>query len=136
MTNDNGQSLIEVALALPVLLVLLLGVVDGARAYYYAGALSNAAREGANYAARNSGATRAQVTQRACDSTGMVAFGSPCPGLAVTCTVTNGNATVEVTYNFALLTASLVESAFQLNPVPIRADARFPLFISGTPCAS
>jgi len=57
MASENGQSLIEVALALPLLLVLLLGVVDGARAYHFAGLMATAAREGANYAARNGTAT-------------------------------------------------------------------------------
>src|SRR5439155_2146562 len=85
LADQAGQSLIEVALALPILLVLLLGLADGARAYYYAGVVANGAREGANYAAHNGSATRAQVTQRVCDAMGLATFGSPCPGLTVTC---------------------------------------------------
>lgn len=135
-SDQGGQSLIEVALALPLLLVLLLGLADGARAYYYASVTANAAHEGANYAARNATATRAQVAQRACDTTGIVAYGTACPGLSVTCTVANGDATVEVTYNFSLITASIAEAAIKVNPLVIRADARFPLMTSGTPCAS
>ncbi len=136
LIDDAGQSLIEVALALPVLLMLLLGLVDGARAYYFAGVVASAAREGANYAARNEMATLAQVTQRACDSTGMVAFGNACPGLTVTCASANGDATVEVVYGFSLITASIADSAFRVNPLPIHAAARFPIMTSGTPCAS
>lgn len=136
ITDARGQSLIEVALAMPLLLVLLLGVADGARAYYFAGILANAAREGVNYAARNSDATRAQVTQRACDASGLAAFGQPCPGLTVTCTVASGDATVEVRYDFSLITGSIVDAAFKINPIPIRADARFPMLTAGTPCAS
>jgi Flp pilus assembly protein TadG len=131
-----GQSLIEVALALPVLLILLLGIADGARAYYYAGVVANSAREGANYAARHETATVAQVTQRACDATGMAAFGSSCPGLTVTCESSNGDATVHVTYSFSLITASVAEAAFKINPIAIRADARFPVMTTGIPCAS
>jgi len=136
MTSDGGQSLIEVALALPVLLILFLGLVDGARAYHVAAIVANAAREGANYAARNGSATQAQVTQRACDATALAAFGTTCPGLTVTCTVANGDASVEVRYDFSLITGSLVEAAFKVNPLPIRADARFPILTAGTPCAS
>jgi len=136
LAEDAGQSLIEVALALPVLLVLLLGVVDGARSYYFAGVVASAAREGANYAARNGSATIAQVAQRACDSTAMASYGNACPGLRITCSFSNGDATVEVTYDFSLLTASIADSAFKLNPVPIRAAAKFPVMTSGTPCAS
>ena len=134
--DQAGQSLIEVALALPVLLILLLGIADGARAYYYAGVVANGAREGANYAARHDTATVAQVTQRACDATGMAAFGSSCPGLTVTCEPSNGDATVHVTYSFSLITASVAEAAFKINPIAIRADARFPVMTTGIPCAS
>ncbi len=136
VTDDAGQSLIEVALTLPLLLMLLLGLVDGARAYSYAGIVANSAREGAVYAARNGTATQAEVTQRVCDSTGMVAFGSACPGLAVTCAFANGDATVEVLYDFSLITASVVDAAFKLNPLRIHAAARFPAMTSGTPCAT
>jgi len=136
MADDSGQSLIEVALALPLLLVLLLGLADGARAFYYAGIVSSAAREGVNYAARNATATQAQVTQRACDATGLATFGSACPGLTVTCTVAGGDATVEVQYAFALIIGSIVDAAFKMNPIGIRADAKFPILTAGTPCAS
>lgn len=136
LIDDAGQSLVEVALALPILLMLLLGLVDGARAYYFAGVVANAAREGANYAARNGTATLAQVAQRVCDSTGMVAFGNACPGLTVTCAFANGDTTVEVVYGFSLITASIVDGAFKVNPLPIHAAARFPVMTSGAPCAS
>ncbi len=136
LTDVAGQSLIELALALPILLMLLLGLVDGARAYYFAGVVANAAREGANYAARNGTATLAQVRQRVCDSTGMVAFGSACPGLTVTCAFANGDTTVEVTYAFSLITASIADAAFKVNPLPIHAATRFPVMTVGTPCAS
>lgn len=45
--QSRGQSLVEFALVLPVLLVILLGVVDLGRAIYYYNTLSNLAREGA-----------------------------------------------------------------------------------------
>src|SRR5258708_6394373 len=48
---ERGQSLVELALAMPVLLLLLLGTVDLGRAYYTYVAAENAAREGARYAA-------------------------------------------------------------------------------------
>jgi Flp pilus assembly protein TadG len=136
MADDSGQSLIEVALALPLLIVLLLGLADGARAFYFAGIVTNAAREGVNYAARNANATQAQVTQRACDATGLATFGAACPGLTVTCAVAGGDATVEVRYDLALITGSVVDAAFKMNPIGIRADARFPILTAGTPCAS
>ena len=134
--DTRGQSLVELGLALPLLLMLLLGLVDGARAYYFASNIANAAREAANYAARNSSATQAQVTQRACDQTALAPFGQPCVGLQVTCTTTAADVAIEVRYDFQLMTGYVVDSLFHVNPVPIRATARFPLLTSGTPCAS
>jgi len=49
--KEKGQSLTEVALVLPVLLFILAGVLDLGRIYYVQVALSDAAGEGAVYAA-------------------------------------------------------------------------------------
>jgi len=49
--NHPGQSLVEFALVLPLLLMLVLGAMDVGRLFYYKMALTNAAREGANYLA-------------------------------------------------------------------------------------
>jgi Flp pilus assembly protein TadG len=46
----RGQAMVEFALALPLLMLLLLGLADFARAVYYYNVLSSAAREGAREA--------------------------------------------------------------------------------------
>ena len=43
--RHRGQSLLEAALGLPLVLVLALGTADGGRAFYYREAVSNAARQ-------------------------------------------------------------------------------------------
>jgi len=48
--KTRGQSLVEMALTLPALLLLILGFVDLGRAVYYYAALGNAVREGARFA--------------------------------------------------------------------------------------
>jgi Flp pilus assembly protein TadG len=48
--EGQGQSLIEFALALPVLLLIVFGVTDFARAFYYSIEISGAARAGAREA--------------------------------------------------------------------------------------
>ena len=50
-TKTRVQSLVEAALALPVLIMLMLGLLDFGRAYYAPVALHDAAEEGATYAA-------------------------------------------------------------------------------------
>lgn len=51
LDNEKGQSLVELALLLPVLIMLLMGTVDLGRAFYTYVAITNAAREGARYGA-------------------------------------------------------------------------------------
>jgi Flp pilus assembly protein TadG len=51
--GDNGTSLAETALVLPILVLLLLGLVDLGRAYYYAIGVSCAAHAAAVYGVQN-----------------------------------------------------------------------------------
>ena len=48
---NKGQSLVEFALVLPMLLLLLMGIFDLGRAVYYFSTISNAANEAARYGA-------------------------------------------------------------------------------------
>lgn len=61
--GQRGQGMVELAVILPLLLIILLGTIDLGRALYTYVALTNAAREAARYAAINdTAATSAQVT--------------------------------------------------------------------------
>ena len=51
--QSRGQSLVEAALTLPVLVLLMVGLLDFGRVYYTVVALRDAADEGAVYAAMN-----------------------------------------------------------------------------------
>ncbi len=53
MERHRGQSLVELALVTPILLIMILVTVDGARVFSAHIAISNAAREGANFASRS-----------------------------------------------------------------------------------
>jgi Flp pilus assembly protein TadG len=48
-SSARGQSLTELALVLPLLALILLGVVDLGRAFFYSTRLTNAVKEGALY---------------------------------------------------------------------------------------
>ena len=50
MRKHKGQALVETALLLPILLILIFGIVDFARALYTKSSLNNAARSGARKA--------------------------------------------------------------------------------------
>jgi len=49
-SKTHGQSLVETALTLPLLLLVVLGFIDLGRAVYYYSAIGNAVREGARFA--------------------------------------------------------------------------------------
>lgn len=145
MTDEGGQSLVEVALALPLLLLIVIGIVDIGRLYTYKVATANAAREAAIYAARDPQATVDAICQRARDELGAGAGSCNTAPITVACsrgglacgnqtvppvlyqTVGAGGAdvTVTVTYRASLLTTYLIGRAFQLNPVPISGTAAF-----------
>ena len=66
--HDKGQSLIEFAIMLPILLLVILGAMDIARLFTTKIVLTNAAREGAGYLSTNPeyiGNTRAVVEAEA-----------------------------------------------------------------------
>ena len=48
--NEAGQAMVEMALVLPILLILIGGIVDFGWLFYNQLSLTNAAREGARYA--------------------------------------------------------------------------------------
>jgi Flp pilus assembly protein TadG len=68
--KPSGQSLVEVALVLPILLMIFLGLVDFGRVYYVMVSLFDAADEGAIYAAAYPDPSRwPEVKRRAASAT-------------------------------------------------------------------
>jgi TadE-like protein len=53
VSGQNGQTLVEFALIVGLILALLFGIMEFARAWQYTNALTNGAREGALFAARS-----------------------------------------------------------------------------------
>ena len=128
--RDDGQSLIEVALALPLLLMTVLGVIDAGRAFYYASAIASAAQVGAAYAATHvDTATADSVAVKVCNATGLAEYSaSPvCSGLVTVATFGPGrDAVVTVTYSFRPISAYLASRLFPVNDLPLRASSTFP----------
>lgn len=127
--DQLGQSLVEFALVIPLLLVILLGVADLGRAFYYTSAIANAARAGAAYAAATGpSATANNIKARVCNETGFVAYSATpdCPGLDAAAVFDAGRVTVTVTYDFDFFSAYLVNGIFHINPLVLRTSATFP----------
>ena len=104
--RERGQSLVELAIALPMLLLLLLGTVDLGRAYADYVALKNAARDGAGYGILKPTDT-AGMTSR------VLAAGVP-SGTTATATCTGSCATVDAT-GTVVVTASSTFSPVTLG---------------------
>ena len=95
--SDKGQSLIEVALLLPVLVLILAGILDLGRAYMTLVALNDAAAEGATYASLRPWDTTEIVQRTVHSSSALVTLDPaqvsidyldpPSPGRAITVTV-------------------------------------------------
>ena len=49
MRRNQGQSILEFAITIPLLLLLLVGIFDLGRATFYYSSITNSAREGARY---------------------------------------------------------------------------------------
>jgi TadE-like protein len=135
--NETGQSLIELALALPVLLLILLVLADFGRAFYYTTILTNAAREGAAYLATNPSETplTTAVKKRVCNETGFFTY-DDVAGCSIVVTLGDGptpppyaagqDAVVTVRYQFQLISSYLVGRVFSTDPVQLTAQARYP----------
>ena len=99
--TERGAAAVELALVLPVLLLLVFGIIDFGRAYNAQITLATAARESVRVWAL--GGTTTQVQDRATQAAvGMSVTATPLPS---TTPCTFGNATkVKVTTNFSYIT--------------------------------
>lgn len=121
LNNERGQATVELALVLPVLLLILFGIMEFGRVFSSYLILTNAAREGARLAAV--GASDTAIEQRVEDA----AAGLDLNRLTVTITPSESNrvagvqATVSVGYSVDLVTPVL--SGFAPNPFPLTVQA-------------
>ena len=121
-TATSGQSIAEFALILPALLLMTLGVVDGARLFAAHITLTNAAREGAVYAAQHSAAGQAEVKAHIAAETADLSQSN----LTVSAPVrTVSSVTVTVSYPFDLITPLI--GAIWGDPVILSASTTAPV---------
>ncbi len=98
-----AQAMLELAIILPVLLLMGLSMTDLGRVFYYQEAVANAAREGANYGSAYPTATPSQISAAASSEAGGIAplTISPLRGYDTT----RGKwVRVEVSYEFGTVT--------------------------------
>ncbi len=107
--RNEGQALVEFALIIPILLVIVMGILDFARAYNVNQVVTNSSREGARVAIL-SASTGTNVTTTvntyiaSANLPGCVTAGGNWGGGGVS----GGATTVTVTCNFTTLTGTLI----------------------------
>ncbi len=125
----RGQSLVELALIIPLLLLIVFGAIDLARAYHAQVTITNASREGARYAMRvnslagTSAGKLASIVQRTVDEAGASGITIVAGNVTVNCNggvyaapCTSGTAIrVSVTYQFNLLMSAFFIPGFTLR---------------------
>lgn len=96
---ERGGSLVEMALTLPVLLLVLFAILDLGRAVYAQNVIANAAREGARFGAIAPGDSQAIQTQ-----TETAIVGLDMSAVTVAVNQTSNTVRVTVTYQFNSIT--------------------------------
>ncbi|MGH2491357.1 MAG: response regulator transcription factor [Candidatus Limnocylindria bacterium] len=142
--DERGQSLVEVALTLPLLLLIVIGLIDVGRVYGYAISTSSAASEAALFAARTPTALAEDICQRARDELGAGGAPAPCSTSPITVVCERGGSActsdaglrlwqapggadvrVTVTHTVSLFSGYLIGRAFGGGPVQISGFAAF-----------
>ena len=125
--KEKGQSLTELAIVLPVLLFILSGVLDLRRLYMVIVALTDAASEGATYAAIHPHATSIEIVERSqAASGGFVPLDAEM--VAVDCPVITPGAPVTVTVGYSFTVATpLINAIVPEGVIRLRGVATEPI---------
>ena len=113
--HERGQAMLETAIALPILLVLMVGIFEVGRAYETWQVLTNAAREGARMAVTPSGtqvATTALVRE--------YMLNGQLPSYATAAVVVNKGASINVNGSAVSASSVIVDYPFEfimLQPI-------------------
>lgn len=116
--GDRGAAAVELALVLPILLLLVFGIVDFGRALNLQITLTQAAREGVRPAALRQPASAVNAAVTAAT----VGIAAPAPSVAIAaCPTGAGTATVTVSKTFQFITP-IGAVADLISPSPIGAN--------------
>ena len=121
--HQHGQSLLEYAIGLNVLLLLVLGTVDLGRGVWAYNTLAHLAREGARYGSAPS-KTAAEIQAYVASRATLPDFGeSNVTVTRGTCGVEDQPVVVTTTYQFDSITP-LISNAWGGGPLTLRASSR------------
>jgi len=121
----EGQSIVEFALILPVLLLITLGLLDLGRSFYFQETITNAAREGARYYSLHPDQSGQAISIAVREAGALGPYITVTPsGPTVDPNTGDRYVSVTVQYNFKLITP-LVQQLVGQN-INLRATSRMP----------
>lgn len=97
-SRHKGQAVVEMALILPILVLLVMGCVDLGRVFYYQETITNVTREGARYGALHPSASTSSIQSDALGEANNMS------GITVSVTITSSDVTVVANYTFQPIT--------------------------------
>jgi Flp pilus assembly protein TadG len=126
--RSKGQSMVELAIAMPLMLLLMLGTIDLGRMFFDYVELRNAVREGAGYGARMPGDTtgmRARVLAHGVPDGTQVTQAGCTPVETGGCTLPGKKATVTVSASstFTPVTLGFLSTYFGMEPITVTSSA-------------
>jgi len=116
--GDSGQAMVELALSLPILILVMCLIIDAGWLYYHKIAIDNASREGARYASIHySDANYEDEVENLVD--GILGFSSPVT--VITSEPDSSSVSVIVRSNISVLTG--LSSTFMGSEVEIESSS-------------
>jgi Flp pilus assembly protein TadG len=138
--SESGSSLVEMALVLPILFLLLMGVVDFGRAYYLAIEVSQAAHTAALYGSQNPTDTTGMQSAAVADAPDVPSFTTSSVTATYGCECSDGSSPIAscatnpacggmITVNYVQVNTSVSYSAMFPypgipSPLTLRGSAR------------
>ncbi|HLB24752.1 MAG TPA: TadE/TadG family type IV pilus assembly protein, partial [Nitrospirota bacterium] len=135
----KGQTLVEFALAIPILFLLIFGIAELGRAWFYSNHLVNSVRAAARYGAvlgygpstdtmvntylRNEIANHVPATNIASTRVKIVSGADGTVRQAGSAATQGDTIEVSVTYNFRILTGSLIKPLYDIRPIRLTRTA-------------
>ncbi len=124
--------MVEMAILLPLLVLLAIPTIDLGRAFYYQEAIANVTREGARY-----GATKMDATSSEIETAALAEAGSLVSGITITSvkgveSVSGKYVSVAATYDFKLVTP-YAESILNTDTIQLTSTSKMPAATTFTP---
>ena len=134
-SSERGQSLVEFAVILPVLLLITLGMIDLGRAFTFGVGVQQGSREAARYASRltvNSNVADATVLQRLIDASNPALQGCSAVQTQQTCGGGTWTFTLAVTPPGSATSYSSIATAILNSTNPYLSGGKITVTASGT----